>query len=497
MEKEIEELIIDMKRHYGREDVEKVRKAWEFAKLAHTAQSRKSGDPYVIHPLETAINLASWRLDAPTIIAGLLHDTVEDGGAKREDILKEFGEEVATLVDGVTKISDLKLRGSEKEEFVENLRKMFLAMAKDLRVVLIKLADRLHNMKTLSALPKEKQKKIARETLEIYAPLAERLGMGKVKGDLEDLVFPYLYPDEYERVLEESRLHYRKVAEHIKKMRNTLLKSLSKEGIKKTEIQARKKHLYSLWRKLERPEIGWKFDKIYDIVALRVLLGEVAECYVALGVVHNHYKPIPHLGVSDFIAQPKPNGYRSIHTKVFGPGERAVEVQIRTMEMHAEAEHGVAAHWAYGEAKSSGATDEKLEQQGVAVSGKLQWIKQLAEWQNQIKDSEEFLNAVKFDALSHRIYVFSPHGDVFDLPTGATPVDFAFAVHTHLGNYIKSARVNYKIAPLDYVLKSGDVVEILKSKTPRPPSRGWLEFVATTTAKRQIAKHYSPGKETN
>lgn len=489
MEKEFKQLISTIRSSSDKVDVKRIKKAWRFAKLAHTGQKRLTGDPYTSHALGTAGILVQWKLDEDSIVAGFLHDTIEDGGAKRDDLLKEFGEEIADLVDGVTKVSNLKLRGSRDEQFVENLRKMFLAMAKDLRVVLVKLADRLHNMQTLEPLPPEKQKRIAGETLEVYAPLAERLGMGEIKGRLEDLAFPYVYQLEFEKVKKEVKFQYKKVEKHIKKMRTTILKKLANEGIR-AEVHGRKKHLYSLWKKLERPEIDWDFDKIHDIVALRILVDSEEQCYVTLGVTHHLYKPVPHVGVSDFIAQPKPNGYRSIHTKVFGPGQRIVEVQIRTFGMHEEAEIGIAAHWAYGEAKSKDA-GHKLLEKGIKVSeAKLSWVKQLAKWQEELTDSQEFLRAVKFDALVHRNFVFSPKGDVYDLPHGATPVDYAFAVHTDLGNYIAGAKVNGKIVPLDYKLKSGEIVEIIKTKNKRLPNRDWLEFAVTTTARNKIKKGF-------
>lgn len=467
-------------------DFNLLKKAWNIAKAAHTGQKRLSGEDYIYHPLEVSIRLAGWKLDITSIIVGLLHDTVEDGGATREDIVKEFGEDIALLVDGVTKVTDLRLKGNKEQSSVENLRKMLLVMAKDLRVVLVKLADRLHNMETMYALKKEKQIENSQETLEIYAPLAERLGMGKVKGMLEDLAFPYVYPEAYKKLINESERYYKEAEEHILDMKKILHKALLKEKIV-ADIQGRKKHLYSLWRKLERPEIDWDFSKVNDIVALRIIVNSVSECYTSLGIVHSHFKPVPRIGVSDFIAQPKPNGYRSIHTKVFGPEGRIVEVQIRSQEMHSQAESGVAAHWAYSEAKQDSATDEKLSG-GVKKPSKLNWVKQLVKWQKEISDSKEFLRAVKFDALKHRNFVFSPHGDVFDLPAGATPVDFAYAVHTALGNSIAGAKVDGKIVPLDYKLSSGQVVEILKSKNPHEPNRDWLEFVVTTLAIREINK---------
>lgn len=487
MEESFEELLETVKSYDADADLDSLRKAWEFAKAAHTGQKRLSGEPYVNHPLNVAIILASWKLDLKSIIAGLLHDTVEDGGATRKDLVDGFGEDVALLVDGVTKVTGLRLKGSKDREFVENLRKMLLAMAKDLRVILVKLADRLHNMRTLGALTRAKQIENARETLEVYAPLAERLGMGQVKGELEDLAFAYVYPREYKKIEKESAPIYKNSERHIEEMKKAILKKLVIEKIEAV-IKGRKKHLYSLWTKLQRPEIDWDFGKIHDIVALRILVGSIADCYRVLGVVHATYKPVPYIGVSDFIAQPKPNGYRSLHTKVFGPDGRIVEVQIRTFQMHEEAEKGIAAHWSYSEQKGEGETGENLEHGVFAPQDKLSWVKQLVDWQSEISDSEEFLKTVKFDAFRHRNFVFSPMGDVYDLPAGATPIDFAYAVHTELVNYLSGAKVDGKIVPLDFKLKSGQVVEILKSKNPKKPNPDWIEFAVTALARNEIKK---------
>lgn len=471
------------------QDIAAIKKAYEFAQAAHGDVVRLTGDPYFTHSLATAIFIASWNLDTTSVISSLLHDTISDGAATREDIVNEFGEDVAQIVDGVTLVSNLRLKGSGDEMFVESLRKMILVMAKDLRVVFVKLADRLNNMETLHVLPEVKQKKISRETMEIYAPLAERLGMGTVKAQLEDASFPFLHSDAYKKVIKESKPYYLNAKEHTERMKHVIEKKLLSEGLN-AQVSGRQKHLYSLWRKLARPEIQGDYEKIHDIVALRLIMAEVSDCYAALGVVHSLYKPAPHLGISDFIAQPKPNGYRSIHTKVFGPEGRIVEVQIRSQQMHEQAEHGVAAHWAYADAKSHGAKDEKLEKEGVSIKGnKLSWVKELVEWQKEMSDTEEFARAVKFDALQYRNFVFSPKGDVYDLPSNATPVDFAFAVHTGLGNHIAGAKVNGKIVPLDYQLKSGDVVEILKSKNPRNPNKDWLRFVVTRSARKGVGKY--------
>jgi len=487
--KNFEEMLSAIRHYNPQADIPAIKRAWAFAKLAHTGQKRLTGESYVSHVLEVAKKLSEWRLDSTSIIAALLHDTIEDGGAKREDIVTEFGEEVAILVDGVTKVTTLRLKGSKEAEFVENLRKMLLVMAKDLRVILVKLADRLHNLKTLYALSRPKQIENGQETLEIYAPLAERLGIGEVKGDLEDLAFPYVYPEDYKKISEQSKTVYKEAEDHIDAMKKKLLRALAEHGIK-AQINGRKKHLYSLWSKLQRPEVDWDFEKVHDIVALRVLVESVANCYTALGTVHSIYKPVPHIGISDFIAQPKPSGYRSIHTKVFGPQGRIVEVQVRTFAMHEEAEFGVAAHWAYGEAKGKGVKDEVLEKQGVSAGKKLSWVKQLVDWQKEMTDSEEFLQAVKFDALKHRNFIFTPLGDVYDLPVGATPIDFAYAVHTDLGHNTIGAKVDGKMVPLDYKIRSGQVVEILKSKNPKGPNNDWLHFVVTTLARREIGKYF-------
>jgi len=461
--------------------------ALEFAKLAHHGQKRLSGEPFVNHPMAVAKTLQDWRLDETTIVAGLLHDTVEDGGATREDLVKEFGEETARLVDGVTKITQIRLTGQTDQAFVENLRKMILVMASDLRVVFVKLADRLHNMQTLKYLSPEKQKENAKETLEVYAPLAERLGMGEIKGQLEDLSFPFLYPAQYIKLEKDSRDLYKSAEKYISDFKSELLKLLLAKHVA-AKIDVRRKHLYSLWRKLERPEIDGDLTKIHDLFAARVLVSTVEDCYLALGAIHSAWHPVPYLGISDFIANPKPNGYRSIHTKIFGPKGKIVEIQIRTHEMHEQAEMGLAAHWQYSAAKASGASDSHLEKGQVKVGSKLNWVKQLVSWQKEMTDSKEYLDALKFDALQHRNLVFSPIGDVYDLPRGATPIDYAYAVHTKLGHQAAGAKVNGKMVALNHKLINGDVVEIIIDRKRQKPSHEWLDFVITTTARREILK---------
>lgn len=465
-----------------------IEKAYHFAKRSHLGQKRLSGENYFLHPMEVAIILATWKLDTKSIVAGLLHDTIEDTAVSRQSIVNNFGEDIAVLVDGVTKVTNLRLKGSIQKDFVENLRKMLIAMSKDLRVILIKLADRLHNMRTIEYLPKNKQRENSIETLEVYAPLADRLGMGKVKGELEDLSFKFAYPDDYSQLKKISEKYYKNAEAHILSITKSIKKELDKIG-KKYEIHSRKKHLYSLWRKLLRPENDWNFEKIHDIVATRIIVSDIGMCYEALGVVHSLFKPVPYLGISDFIAQPKPNGYRSIHTKVFGPAGRIIEFQIRTFEMHRQAEYGDSAHWAYSEAKSSSKLSDKVLESGIRFSDqKISLVKQLIEWQNEIVDSDEFTKSMKVDLFSQRNFVFSPNGDVYDLPNGATPIDFAFSVHTKLANSMIGAKVNGKMVPLDYKLESGQVVEILKSKNSKKLSSKWLEIVVTTLAKREIKK---------
>ena len=486
MEREFKNLLKEAKK--AGIEINNIREAFEFAKVAHEGQKRLTGEDFVYHPLEVAKTIISWKLDNVSVIAALLHDTVEDNpNVSLSEIEQKFGHEVCMIVDGVTKVTDIRLRGSKEEQFTENLRKMLLVMAKDLRVVFVKLADRFHNMKTLYALSLAKQKENSLETLEIYAPLAERLGFGGLKGELEDLAFKYAYPKEFNILLKESHPHMKNAYHDVGLMKTNLKLKLMAEGLK-VDVHGRKKHLYSLWKKLLRDEVGGDYTKINDIVALRILVEDISACYKALGLVHSLYKPVPYIGISDFIAQPKPNGYRSIHTKVFGPRKRIVDVQIRTQEMHREAEFGVVAHWAYSERKGKMNSDHELEKKGVVVIPKLSWIRQLVRWQEELKGTKEFLEACRFEVFQHRNFIFSPKGDVFDLPLGATPVDFAYEVHSDLGDFIKGAKVNGKVVPLSYQLKSGQLVEIIKSKNKRKPSRDWLSFVVTGTARRKIKR---------
>lgn len=483
-----DDLITMAKTRLIKVDENRLKDVFLFAAGKHHGQVRQTGEPYISHSLFVAHTLASWGIDQNSIEAALLHDIPDMTGVPLESIQEKFGTEVAGLVEGVTRVGGVKLRGSHNKEFLENLRKMFVAMAQDIRVVMIRLADRLHNVATLDGVALAKQKRIALETLEVYAPLAERLGMGKLKGELEDLAFPYIFPEEYQWVMDVARPHFKYSEENITEIINKVRQQLVKHGIK-AKVEGRPKRKYSLYKKLLRPEINRDINLIHDLMAVRVITSDTSSCYQALGTVHQYWKPVPYLGISDFIAQPKPNGYRSIHTKVFDNKGNIVEIQIRSEEMHLQAEYGAAAHFAYAQAKSHGVSDEKLEK-GIAfkMTDKMSWVKQLASWQQQITESVDGLNAFKLDALAHHIYVFSPIGDVFDLPEGATPIDYAFSVHSDLGCHIHSAKVNSKIVPLNTELKSGDVVEIEKTKNIQKPNRDWLRFVKTSKARTEIRK---------
>jgi guanosine-3',5'-bis(diphosphate) 3'-pyrophosphohydrolase len=453
-----------------------LRKAFEFAKNAHQGQKRFSGEEYFYHPIEAALILADILPSAPTIAATLLHDVPEDTKVTIEEVKKEFGEEIANLVDGVTKLGKVRLRNSKDEYYVENLRKMFVATSKDIRVILIKLADRLHNMRTLKFVKQEKQKRIAEETLEIFAPIANRLGIGEWKDELEDLSFQIVFPEEFsktEKLLKES-LHGQEKA--LRKLQRDVAEILQTEGVKYEKLQGRVKRVFSLNKKLIKYE--GDIHKVYDLLALRVITKSTADCYSALGAIHKHFQPLPGR-VKDFIALPKPNGYKSIHTTVFDNHNNIFEIQIRTEQMHDEAEKGIAAHWYYEE----GDKNDKLQKMQV------QWVQDLHDMQDQLNNPEEFLNALKIDFFQKRIFVLTPKGDVRDLPMGATPIDFAFSVHSNLGFYMLGAKVNGKMVKIDHTLKSGDVVEIVKSKKPVTISDDWLKQAKTSNARSKI-RHY-------
>lgn len=461
------------------EDLELVKKAYEFAAKAHQDQKRKSGEPYIIHPLTVAENLIDLHLDTPTIAAALLHDVVEDTRYTLRDLQNEFGDEIAFLVQGVTKLDKIRYKGTERS--AESLRKMFLAIAEDVRIVLLKLVDRLHNMATLKYIAPEKQKRIALETLEIYAPLAYRLGIGELKGQLEDFAFPYVYPKEHEWLLKSVKDHFEDRHQYIERLKPVVAEELTNEKISFLDLHARAKHHYSLYKKLLKYDMD--INKVFDLVALRIVVPNIEQCYAALGVIHKVWRPVPGL-VKDYIALPKPNGYRSLHTTVFGPEGHTVEFQIRTGEMHAEAENGIAAHWAYSETKGTHAYTKHLA--SFAPRKELKWIHQLREWQKDFENPDEFLESLKIDFFKNRIFVLSPKGDVFDLPEGATPVDFAYHVHSDIGDSAVGARVNGKMIALDHPLKNGEVVEILTQKNKKPSS-DWLGFVKTGQARKRIA----------
>ncbi|NCN07076.1 bifunctional (p)ppGpp synthetase/guanosine-3',5'-bis(diphosphate) 3'-pyrophosphohydrolase [Candidatus Falkowbacteria bacterium] len=454
-------------------DLDMVKLAYEFANNAHAGQKRKSGNDYIIHPIATAQFLAEFKMDMPTIIAGLLHDVPEDTDVTIEDIKKNFGKEVATLVSGVTKLGALKYRGMER--YAENLRRMFVAMSNDIRVILIKFADRIHNLKTLDYLPPEKQIRIATESLEIYAPIADRLGIGKIKGELEDLSFKYVHPKDYKWIIEILPHKYKEKEKHLEKVKKRVTKKLIEAGItfRNISIHGRTKHLYSLYKKLLKPLINRDLSKVYDLIALRIIVPTVADCYSTLGVLHNLYRPMPGR-VKDYIAQPKPNGYQSLHTTVFTENGEIVEFQIRTTEMHEEAEFGIAAHWNYKENK------------GNINKKSIKWIQELVKWQKQTADNEQFLNDIKLDIFQNRIFVFTPTGDVIDLPEESTPIDFAYHVHSSIGDQCVGARVNDHLVSLNSKLKSGDIVEIITDKNRKMPSMDWLDSVKTSMAKSKI-----------
>lgn len=452
-----------------------IRRAYEFAEKAHQGQKRESGENYIIHPFAAALTLAKLNLDTTTIIAALLHDVLEDTKITPKELEKEFGKEINFLIQGVSKISKIKYKGTGLR--VENLRKMTLAMAEDIRVILIKLADRLHNMETLKFLPETKRKRIALETLEIYAPLASRLGMGELKGHLEDLAFPYVYPQEYQWLLKQTQEKYQEREKYLKKIQPILEKALREEKVEDFQIQMRAKHYYSLFKKLQKYDMD--FGKIYDLAALRIVVPTVEKCYLILGIIHKLWRPLPGR-IKDYIALPKPNGYQSLHTTVFCVDGKITEFQIRTPKMHEEAETGIVAHWAYSEIGKP--------MNGVKVNEKFAWVKQLKEWQNEVHGSDEFLDSLKIDFFKDRIFVLTPKGDVIDLPEGATPVDFAYQIHSDVGDRCAGAKVNNKMVSLDHVLNSGDVVEIINQKNKKP-SPSWLDFAKTNEAKNRIRRY--------
>ncbi|TAK95320.1 bifunctional (p)ppGpp synthetase/guanosine-3',5'-bis(diphosphate) 3'-pyrophosphohydrolase [Patescibacteria group bacterium] len=462
-----------------------ITEAFEFAKQAHAGQKRKSGEDYIIHPIETAIIIAGIGMGSKTVSAGLLHDVPEDTTVTLKELEKKFGPEIATLVDGITKLGKIKLRGEKEENYLENLRKMFLAMAADIRVVIIKLADRLHNMRTLGALPLEKQERIARETMEIFAPIANRLGIGEIKGELEDLSFKHLDAENYALTQNLSRQKLKEGAKFVELAIAELRTELKQAGIDVKEIGGRAKHIYRLFRKLQTHDMD--INRIYDLVAIRVIVPEVADCYETLGIVHKKYHPM--VGrIKDYISLPKPNGYQSIHTTVFGPEGKIIEVQIRTQQMHIEAEFGIAAHWFYSE-RTKGGWKSLFQKKKKVPEKELRWVQQLREWQHEIgQDDDEFVRGLKIEFFKNHIFAFTPKGDIINLPEESSMIDFAYAIHSQVGDHATGAKADGKMVPLHTFVRNGQVIEILTSKDRKGPSQDWLTFSKTSAAKSHIRK---------
>lgn len=481
-------LIEKIRKYHPSDDTTMISKAYEVARNAHAGQLRKSGEPYIIHPLCVAIILADLELDKESIIAAILHDVVEDTVMTNEEITAEFGEEVANLVDGVTKLTRLSWSADKVEIQAENLRKMFLAMAKDIRVIIIKLADRLHNMRTLQYMRPEKQKEIAKETMEIYAPIAQRLGISKIKIELDDLSLKYLKPDVYYDLKQNIALRKTAREAFVQQIVDEVSSHISEAGIK-AEVSGRVKHFFSIYKKMVNQDKT--LDQIYDLFAIRIIVDTVKDCYAALGVIHEMYKPIPGR-FKDYIAMPKPNMYQSLHTTLIGSNGQPFEVQIRTYDMHRTAEYGIAAHWKYKE----GANGQKVPE---SEAEKMSWLRQILEWQRDM-DNKEFMNSLKndLDLFSDSVYCFTPTGDVKNLPRGSTPVDFAYSIHSAVGNKMVGARVNGKLVPIDYVIQNGDRVEIITSQNSKGPSRDWLMTVKSSQARNKINQWFkSQSKEDN
>ena len=474
-------LIARVRKYHPSADITMIEKAYRIGKKAHKDQVRKSGEPYIIHPLWVGIILAELEMDKETIVAGMLHDVVEDTEMTLDDITREFGEEVALLVDGVTKLGQLSYSQDKLEVQAENLRKMFLAMAKDIRVIIIKLADRLHNMRTLEFMTEAKQKEKARETMDIYAPIAQRLGISKIKTELDDLSLKYYQPEVYYQLVKDLNARKTEREEFVQQIVAEVSKHMENASIK-AKVYGRVKHFFSIYKKMVNQDKT--LDQIYDLFAVRILVDSVKDCYAALGVIHEMYKPIPGR-FKDYIAMPKANMYQSLHTTLIGPKGQPFEIQIRTYEMHRTAEYGIAAHWKYKE--SGGSNEQNIEGKNSAEA-KLTWLRQILEWQRDMSDNREFMSLLKsdLDLFSESVYCFTPGGDVKTLPNGSNTIDFAYSIHSAVGNKMIGARVNGKLVPIEYVIKNGDRIEIITSQNSRGPSRDWLNTVKSTQAKNKI-----------
>lgn len=474
------ELIASVKKYHPSDDISLIEKAYRVAADAHKDQKRKSGEPYIIHPLCVAIILADLELDKESIAAGLLHDVVEDTVMTEEELTEEFGPEVSLIVSGVTKLAQLKYSADKVEEQAENLRKMFLAMAKDIRVILVKLADRLHNMRTAQYWSPETQKKKARETMDIYAPIAQRLGISKIKVELDDLSLKYLEPDAYYELVQKVSMKREQRQEFVDAIVKEVTRHIHQAGIE-ADVNGRIKHFFSIYKKMVNQHKT--LDQIYDLFAVRIIVESVKDCYAALGVIHEMYTPIPGR-FKDYIAMPKPNMYQSLHTTLIGPGGRPFEIQIRTFEMHRTAEYGIAAHWKYKEASNNGGNVNISKQE----EEKLSWLRQILEWQKDMSDGKEFMSLLKsdLDLFAESVYCFTPAGDVKNLPNGSTPIDFAYSIHSAVGNKMIGARANGKLVNIDYVIQNGDRIEIITSQNSKGPSRDWLKIVKSAQAKNKI-----------